>query len=489
MLSDKILTIKPYDASGTHKYLDGTIQVDTYKDRDILGSNLWETSNLRSWLSSTETSGNVTWLCGSPPSINHVQNKNNAYDMEKGFLAEGNFTPFELNTIKSVTQKSILNPLDKEKLRTFGNASHTMSENYPYILENYFVAYCDNITDKMFILDIKQLYSLYPNREILGYSYFQAYPTQKAIDNSMSKSSSISGGFQTDKYLESWTRTPCTYLNRGEETRVVSQQNYGSVISVFSCNSSIGVRPAFYMNLSTAISTVGDGSINNPFVATSFATPDPTPIPTPTPVATQTPTLTPTLEPTQTPTPTPTPTLEPTSTPTLEPTPSPISVTGINISQSTATIKLPLTLQLTATVIPDNALNKSLNWSSSNTRIAIVSQTGMVTAKGLGPATILVRNSTGAISASCKITIIEPVISVKINKTVLYIFKGKTFKLIPAINPVNASNKKVTWKSSNVLIATVSSSGVVKGIKKGMAYITVITIDEKKSARCKVVVK
>ena len=86
----------------------------------------------------------------------------------------------------------------------------------------------------------------------------------------------------------------------------------------------------------------------------------------------------------------------------------------------------------------------------------------------------------------------KPVIhvkSVKLNKISLSLTKGKTFKLIPTINPINASNKKVTWKSSNVKITTVSSSGTMKGIKKGIAYITVVTVDGKKSARCKVVVK
>jgi len=79
--------------------------------------------------------------------------------------------------------------------------------------------------------------------------------------------------------------------------------------------------------------------------------------------------------------------------------------------------------------------------------------------------------------------------SVKLNKTSLSILKGKTFKLIPTINPSNSSNKKVTWKSSNVKIASVSSTGTVKGIKKGIAYIMVVTVDGKKSAKCKVVVK
>jgi len=91
--------------------------------------------------------------------------------------------------------------------------------------------------------------------------------------------------------------------------------------------------------------------------------------------------------------------------------------------------------------------------------------------------------------ASCLITVTQPVSSVKLNKTYLSIFKGRTSKLISTINPSNATNKKVTWKSSNKAIATVSSTGTVKGIKKGTCYITVTTVDGKKSSKCKVIVK
>ncbi|MEI6602664.1 MAG: Ig-like domain-containing protein [Clostridia bacterium] len=91
--------------------------------------------------------------------------------------------------------------------------------------------------------------------------------------------------------------------------------------------------------------------------------------------------------------------------------------------------------------------------------------------------------------ATCKVTVTQPVASVKLNKTSISILKGKTSKLVPTINPSNASNKKDTWMSSNVKIATVSSTGKEKGIKKGIAYITVVTVDGKKSAKCKVFVK
>ncbi len=78
---------------------------------------------------------------------------------------------------------------------------------------------------------------------------------------------------------------------------------------------------------------------------------------------------------------------------------------------------------------------------------------------------------------------------IKLNKVKLTLAKGKTYKLTATINPTNASNKKVTWKSGSKKIATVSSKGVVKGIRKGAVNIYVYTVEGKKCAKCKVIIK
>jgi hypothetical protein len=79
--------------------------------------------------------------------------------------------------------------------------------------------------------------------------------------------------------------------------------------------------------------------------------------------------------------------------------------------------------------------------------------------------------------------------SVKLSKSLLAIRRTKTYKLTATINPSNASNKRVTWKSGNKAIATVGASGIVKGIRKGTTYIYVHTVNGNKTARCKVTVK
>jgi len=95
ILSDKIIMIKPFDAIGTHKYSDGTTQADYMGYRTASGSNLWETSNLRSWLNSSAVAGSVPWPDGCPPTAANVSSGFNDYATEKGFLADGNFSATE----------------------------------------------------------------------------------------------------------------------------------------------------------------------------------------------------------------------------------------------------------------------------------------------------------------------------------------------------------------------------------------------------------
>lgn len=107
MLSDKIISIKPYDSAGDNT-ANNSSHGRTYNNgeyRKQFGSDYWSDSNMRSWLNSTATAGNVTWLCGNPPPMNLYNN----YASEKGFMADGNFTSIERNAIKTVTQKSLLN--------------------------------------------------------------------------------------------------------------------------------------------------------------------------------------------------------------------------------------------------------------------------------------------------------------------------------------------------------------------------------------------
>ena len=166
----------------------------------------------------------------------------------------------------------------------------------------------------------------------------------------------------------------------------------------------------------------------------------------------------------------------------------PIVVTSISLDRVSAAILVGQKLKLNATVLPANATNKNVTWSSSATQIATVDTNGNITAKVPGTAIISAKTVDGGkiATASIKVNPI-PVTGVKLNKVNLEIYKGATSALSPTITPANATYKSVTWATSNSKVATVVG-GKVKGVGHGVVTITVTTTDGKKKATCKVVV-
>lgn len=167
-------------------------------------------------------------------------------------------------------------------------------------------------------------------------------------------------------------------------------------------------------------------------------------------------------------------------------------VNSITLS-GTNSIVVGKTVRLSATANMKNAtkianITKGLTWKSSNTKVATVDANGNV--KGVKAGTATITASCGGKSATFKITVKNAVrvTSVKLNITNKTITKGTSFKLTPTISPSNASNKSVTWKSSNMNIVTIDSKGNVKGLRTGTAIITVTTKDGSKKAICRVTV-
>ena len=169
-----------------------------------------------------------------------------------------------------------------------------------------------------------------------------------------------------------------------------------------------------------------------------------------------------------------------------------VAVTAITLSQTSATLTYGQTLTLSATVLPANASDKTIVWTSSNNSIASVSE-GVVTAGSTsGTATITAKSQNyPAVSATCKVTVTAGTVSVtgvSLNKTSLTMTVGDTQTLTATVTPSNATDKSVTWSSSNTSIATVSSSGVVTAKAAGTSTITVTTNDGGKKATCSVTV-
>ena len=161
----------------------------------------------------------------------------------------------------------------------------------------------------------------------------------------------------------------------------------------------------------------------------------------------------------------------------------PISVEEISIDISETSLKAGETVTLTATVKPDDATDKTVTWSTSDASVATVSN-GVVTAKKVGSATITAK--AGDKTATCTVTVVAtPVTSVTLNKTTASLKAGETVTLTATVKPDDATDKTVTWSTSDASVATVSD-GVVTAKKMGSATITAKAGD--KTATCAVTV-
>lgn len=172
------------------------------------------------------------------------------------------------------------------------------------------------------------------------------------------------------------------------------------------------------------------------------------------------------------------------------PSPStPVAVSGVALNKKVATVNVGKTVTVKATVTPANADNKTLVWTSSNTKIATVSN-GVVKGVKAGRVIITAKTTDGSnISATCTVTVKQPVTRISLSKKAT-MYTGKKLTLKAKVNPANASNKALTWKSSNTKIAKVASNGVVTGVKAGTVKITATAKDgSRKSATCTVTVR
>ena len=168
-----------------------------------------------------------------------------------------------------------------------------------------------------------------------------------------------------------------------------------------------------------------------------------------------------------------------------------VSVTEVGLNKTSTTLIEGETETLVATVMPENATDKSVVWESGNESAATVSQEGLVTAVGEGKATITVKTNDGGFSASCEVTVNKKVIavtSVVLGNTELTLVEGEEEKLAVAVTPENATDKSVVWESSNKSAAAVSQEGLVTAVGEGKATITVKTNDGGFSASCEVTV-
>lgn len=169
-----------------------------------------------------------------------------------------------------------------------------------------------------------------------------------------------------------------------------------------------------------------------------------------------------------------------------------VAVTNVTLKPSSLKWAIGMSGKFTAAVSPSNASNKAVTWSSSNAKVAAISSTGVIVAKGIGSATITCASkSNPGKKATCAVTVTVgmPVTSVKLNVTTLKWPVGMTGTFKAYISPTNAISRDVSWKSSNTKVATIDSTGKIKSVGYGKATITCTSkVNPWRKATCSVTV-
>ena len=238
MLADNIIDTLPYDAM-TNDNNRSKSHSRNYK-RDTYGSNYWKDSNMRSWLNSTAAAGEVKWLCGNPPRTGYV--KGNAYDRKAGFLND--FSKAEIAAMKNVTQRSLVSHPEYNHGFYDGDGRSDLELNFDIenVASNFDSAYGENSTEKVFLLDVRQVNTVWKN---FGNYYV--------------------GRNDQGSAWPYWLRTPVTDCNH--DMRYVHSN--GSVGREWPNTDYIGVRPAFYLDSDYYVTTSGNGSASNPYAGSA----------------------------------------------------------------------------------------------------------------------------------------------------------------------------------------------------------------------------
>ena len=151
-----------------------------------------------------------------------------------------------------------------------------------------------------------------------------------------------------------------------------------------------------------------------------------------------------------------------------------IKATAASLDKTELTINKGAAAQLNLSVTPEN-FTDIVDWKSTDTNIVTVSDNGVVKAVGVGTATVKV--TVGDVSTTCKVTVLQPVTGIDLNKSSLTMDALGTFQMTASVYPDSANDKRITWSSSDPAIASVDENGLVTALKKGTATITAAAMD------------
>ena len=163
-----------------------------------------------------------------------------------------------------------------------------------------------------------------------------------------------------------------------------------------------------------------------------------------------------------------------------------ISATNVSLNKTELTLKKGETATLVASITPEN-FTDTISWRSTDTKVATVTDAGLV--KGVAVGTAKIKVTVGSTSALCTVNVIQPVISISLNKTSLTMDALNTYQLTATAYPTTAVSRDIAWSSSDSSIASVDEKGLVTAHKKGTATIKATAKDGSNiSNSCKVTV-
>jgi uncharacterized protein YjdB len=165
-------------------------------------------------------------------------------------------------------------------------------------------------------------------------------------------------------------------------------------------------------------------------------------------------------------------------------------VTSITLSATELSLNLSdKSYQLRAIVAPDKATNKTVSWKSTNTKVATVDSNGLVTLLSSGTVSIVATSDDNpSATAYCNITVGLSVTSIKLDDTKKTMYVGDTTRLSYLMTPTNASNKGVTWTSTDNSVVSVDAGGLLKANAAGVAIIILKTSDGAYMSTCTITV-
>ena len=168
-----------------------------------------------------------------------------------------------------------------------------------------------------------------------------------------------------------------------------------------------------------------------------------------------------------------------------------VTVTAVTVKEITlenTSVVKGYTENLKATVLPENAEDTTIDWTSLNTDIATIDENGKITGVKAGEATIAAKSKSNTkVTATCKVTVTEPIAVTKVtlDKAEVSIGADAKYTLSATVEPENATDKTVTWTSDKEDVATVEG-GIITAVAEGTAKITAKVGD--KTAECTVTV-